>query len=88
MSESVEIAVRLGFFGGILLTMALWELTAPRRPLTVRKGPRWASNLGLVAINVFLARLLVPISGVAAAVVADSRGWGMLHQVDWPFITQ
>ena len=84
MSESAEVAVRLGFFGGILLVMALWELAAPRRRLSVRKGPRWASNLGLVAINVFLARLLVPISAVAAAVFAESRGWGLLHQVNWP----
>jgi hypothetical protein len=29
MSESVEIAVRPGFFGGILLAMALWELPHP-----------------------------------------------------------
>jgi sterol desaturase/sphingolipid hydroxylase (fatty acid hydroxylase superfamily) len=28
--------------------------------------------------------VLVPISAVAAAVVAESRGWGLLHQVDWP----
>ncbi len=84
MTESVEIAVRLGFFGGILSVMVLWELAAPRRRLSVRKGPRWASNLGLVAMNVFLARLLVPISAVAASVVAESRGWGLLHQADWP----
>uniref|UniRef100_A0A7C2K1F3 Sterol desaturase family protein n=1 Tax=Schlesneria paludicola TaxID=360056 RepID=A0A7C2K1F3_9PLAN len=85
MSERVEIAVRLGFFGGILLVMTLWELAAPRRALTVRKAPRWASNLGLVAMNVVLARLLIPISAVAAAVLAESRGWGLLHQVEWPF---
>lgn len=85
MSESVEIIVRLASFGGILLLMALWELGAPRRRLSVRKGPRWMSNLGLVAMNVFLARLLVPISAVAAAVIAESRGCGLLHQVSWPF---
>ncbi len=84
MSNEVEIAVRLGFFGGVLLVMTLWELFAPRRPLTVRKAPRWASNLGLVVLNVVLSRLLVPITAVAAAIFAQSRGWGVLHLIDWP----
>lgn len=84
MSEQVEIAVRLGCFGGVLLVMTLWEMLAPRRALTVRKAPRWASNLGLVVLNIVLARLIVPITAVAASVVAQSRGWGLLHQVDWP----
>jgi len=85
MSNEFEIAVRLGFFGGVLLVMTLWELLAPRRPLTVRKAPRWASNLGLVALNIVLARLLIPVTAVAAAIVAQSRGWGVLHLIDWPF---
>jgi sterol desaturase/sphingolipid hydroxylase (fatty acid hydroxylase superfamily) len=84
MSDQLEITVRLGFFGGVLLVMTLWELRAPRRPLTVSKAPRWASNLGLVVLNVLLARLLVPITAVDAAIVAQSRGWGLLHLVDWP----
>lgn len=84
MSEQLEITVRLAFFGGVLLVMTLWELLAPRRRLTVRKSPRWASNLGLVALNVVLARLLIPTTAVAAAFVAQSRGWGLLHLIDWP----
>ncbi len=82
--SKVEIAVRLGFFGSVLLIMTLWELFAPRRPLTVRKAPRWASNLGLVALNIVLSRLLVPITAVGAAVFAQTRAWGLLHQVNWP----
>ena len=84
MSEQVEIAVRLGFFGSVLLVMALWELLAPRRLLTVCKAPRWASNLSLVVLNIVMARLLVPITAVGAAVIAQTREWGLLHQVDWP----
>lgn len=84
MSEQAEIAVRLGFFGSVLLVMTLWELLAPRRLLTVRKAPRWASNLSLVVLNIVLARLLVPITTVGAAVIAQSREWGLLHQIDWP----
>lgn len=64
--------------------MALWELLAPRRRLTVRKAPRWASNLGLVVLNTIAARLLIPVTAVAAAMLAESRGWGLLHLVHWP----
>lgn len=84
MSKHTEIIIRLGMFGGVLFLMVLWELLTPRRRLTVRKAPRWASNLGLVAINVFLARLLIPVTAAGSAVVAESRGWGILHLVDWP----
>ena len=84
MTQQVEFVVRLGFFGGVLLLMAVWELLAPRRRLTIRKGPRWASNLGLVVLNTFAARLLIPITAVAAALLAESWGWGILHQVQWP----
>lgn len=36
-------------------------------------------------MNVTLARLFIPISAVSAAAVAESRGWGLFHQVYWPF---
>lgn len=84
MSEQVEIAVRLGFFGSVLLVMTLWELCTPRRSLTVRKAPRWASNLSLVVLNSVMARLIVPITATSAAIIAQTRAWGLLHQVDWP----
>ena len=84
MSPKIEIAVRLGCFGGVLLLMALWELLAPRRSLNAAKAPRWTSNLSLVVLNATIARLLVPITAVAAAIVAESREWGLLHLVDWP----
>jgi len=84
VTSQVEAAVRLGSFVAILLLMTVWELLAPRRRLSVRKGPRWASNLGLVVVNTLCARVLIPITAVSAASVAQSRHWGMLHQVEWP----
>ncbi len=86
MSDRIEIVVRLGFFGGVLLVIAACELLAPRRRLTVRKTRRWASNLGLVALNLLMARLVMPITAVGAAIVAESRGWRLLHLVDWPVL--
>ncbi len=84
MSDTVEIIVRLSCFVGVLLAMALWELLAPRRKLKVGKSSRWLSNLSLVVINTIAARLIVPITAVAGALFAQSRGWGLLHLVDWP----
>lgn len=84
MSGQIEVTVRLGFFFGVMLLMALWEVLTPRRPLTVRKAPRWASNLGLVVLNAMLGRWVVPITAVGVALIAESREWGLLHLVDWP----
>lgn len=84
MTGQNEIAVRLGSFLSVLLLIALWEVLIPRRPLTVRKAPRWASNLGLVVLNAVLARWIVPVTALGATLIAESRGWGLLHIVDWP----
>ena len=84
MSPHAEITARLAAFFGVLLVMTLVELVVPRRKLSARKGPRWASNLALVVINTLAARLVIPITAVAAALSAEQRGWGLLHLVEWP----
>ena len=58
------------FFFGMLVVMALWELVAPRRALTVSKAVRWANNLGIVFFNSFLLRLLFPAAAVGVAAFA------------------
>jgi sterol desaturase/sphingolipid hydroxylase (fatty acid hydroxylase superfamily) len=79
-----ESLIRLGCFGAVLLLMALWEALAPRRELKVGRGKRWASNLGLTALNGLAARFLVPLGAVGAALVAAERGWGLLNNVEVP----
>lgn len=39
--HSNEPAIRLGFFVGIFVLIAIWELVAPQRVLTVSKTIRW-----------------------------------------------
>ncbi len=80
-----ELAIRLGFFFGIFAIMAVWELVAPRRALTVSKVLRWANNLGLVFLNSFLLRLLFPAAAVGVAAVAQQKGWGLLNLYEIPF---
>lgn len=80
----IEIGARLGCFSGVLLLMTLWELLAPRRRLTVRKSRRWLSNLGLVALNVVLIRLALPLTAFGTAALASQHGWGLLNQWSAP----
>ncbi len=84
MTNSTEAAIRLGCFAGVLVGMLIWELVAPRRQLTVSRPWRWTSNLSLVVMNTLVARLIVPITAVAAATAVESRGWGVLSLVEWP----
>jgi sterol desaturase/sphingolipid hydroxylase (fatty acid hydroxylase superfamily) len=82
VTPTLETAIRLGCFVGILALMATWEFLAPRRKLVVKKPLRWASNLALVGLNSLLLRLAAPLSTVAMAIVASENRWGLLNQ--WP----
>jgi len=83
---SYEIQIRLGFFFGIFTIMALWELKAPRRELTISRAIRWSNNLGLVALNSLVLRLLFPAAAVGMAAFAQAQGWGLLnyYQISFP----
>ena len=74
-----EVTIRLSFFCGVLALMALWEIKAPRRALTVSKVVRWTNNLGLVFLNSVIVRLLFPAAAVGVAVFAAEQGWGLLN---------
>lgn len=80
-----EPAIRLGAFFSIFAVMALWEILAPRRTLTLGRARRWASNLGIVVFNSVLARLLFPIAGVGIAAFAAERGWGLFNYLEIPY---
>src|SRR5687767_8153774 len=84
MEPLTESTIRLASFAGVFLAMLVWELLAPRRVLTVKRSLRWASNLGLVALNTICARLIGPLSAVAMAELAARRHWGLFHWLEWP----
>ncbi len=85
LSPQVEVAIRLGCFLAVLVAMAAWEVFAPKRELIAGKPWRWTSNLTLVFLNAALARLVIPVTAVAAALFANSQGWGLLQLVKWPW---
>jgi len=82
---SHEVAIRLGFFSGILGAMSLWELAAPRRVLAVPKMLRWINNIGIVVINSFLLRIIFPSAAVGVSVFAQKHGWGLFNHFRLPY---
>ena len=79
-----EIAVRLGAFVAVLVTMALWEVLTPRRPSYYSRIRRWPNNLGIVALNTALVRILLPGAAVGLALIGEQRGWGLLNHLPVP----
>jgi sterol desaturase/sphingolipid hydroxylase (fatty acid hydroxylase superfamily) len=82
---SHEPEIRLGFFVGIFAIVAIWELVAPGRALTVSKTLRWSSNLGLVVLNTLLLRLIFPLAAIGVAAFCTTNGWGALNHFQVPF---
>lgn len=83
-----EVPIRLGFFFGTFAIMALWEVAAPRRALTISKALRWANNLGLVVLNSLVLRLLFPAAAVGFAAFVQAEGWGLLSQLRLPAMAE
>jgi len=79
---SHEPAVRLGFFFGVFLVMAVWELVSPRRRLRAAKGARWFANLGIMILSTLVVRVIFPTAAVGMALVAAERSWGLFKNLD------
>lgn len=81
---SAEPMIRLGCFLGVLTTMVLWEVLAPRRPQSVGRSLRWPNNLGLVMLDTAIVRLLFPLAAVGMAFFAQGKGWGLFNLIHLP----
>jgi len=77
--------IRLAFFIGIFVVIALVELVAPRRPLTTSKASRWFANIGIVVINTVLLRIIFPATAVGVSLWVQRQGWGVLTNADLPY---
>jgi len=78
-----ESSIRLSFFFGILIIMALAETLAPRRALTQGRK-RWPANLGIVVLDAVIVRLLMPAGATAAAIWATDHHFGLLNWLEIP----
>ena len=74
-----EEPIRFAAFLAVFAAVALWELASPRRKALYARGTRWPHNLGLLAVDALVVRLVAPgvVTGVALA--AEARGWGLLN---------
>lgn len=80
-----EAVIRLGFFVGIFAVMAAWEVLAPRRVRTLSRLVRWTNNLGLVALDTVVVRLIFPAAAVGMAAYASAQDWGLLNHYEVPY---
>jgi sterol desaturase/sphingolipid hydroxylase (fatty acid hydroxylase superfamily) len=76
--------IRLFVFAGAFAAMAAWEVLAPRREQNLARGMRWPSNIGIVVLDTVLVRLVFPTTAVGLALIAEVRGWGLLHALALP----
>jgi len=80
-----EISIRLTFFFGIFIVMALWEVYMPCRELSVSKALRWTSNLSIAILNSILLRILFPAAATGMALFSEQQGWGIFNSIELPF---
>src|SRR5437879_10834242 len=76
--------IRLIFFFGILVLMAIWEKMSPRRTLLVNKRWRWFSNLGLAVVNTVALRVVFALGALGVAEMAKERDGGIFNVVALP----
>jgi sterol desaturase/sphingolipid hydroxylase (fatty acid hydroxylase superfamily) len=81
---AAEPAVRLGVFVTVLALLALLETLVPRRRGEARRWRRWPGNLGMVALDTILVRILFPTAAVGVALAAEANDLGLLNQLALP----
>ena len=81
---SREVVVRFASFIAVSLAMAAWETAAPRRQRIVSRVIRWPANLGILAFDTAVGRLLFAALPLAIALRAQQNGWGLLNVYPLP----
>lgn len=75
-----ETLMRAGAFLVIFALLAVTEVLAPRRRLSVSKIKRWRTNLTIVVLNPLSVALVFPLLPIGLAVLASEQNWGLLNQ--------
>jgi sterol desaturase/sphingolipid hydroxylase (fatty acid hydroxylase superfamily) len=81
---AVEQVLRFAAFLGLFVLVALWEVRAPKRPSRFTRAQRWPHNLGLIALNAGIVRLVAPGAAIAVAMAGEAGGWGLFNVVTLP----
>jgi len=79
-----EALIRLSIFVTVFSLMALWELLAPCRELSIRKSRRWLNNIGLIVLNSIILRLIFPAAAIGVALYAEVNVIGVFNHFALP----
>ena len=77
--------LRMVFFVGTLLVVAVLERFFPRRERLISTSIRWVNNLALVFVNSALMRLVIPVSLVWFADHVALQQWGLFNILEAPY---
>lgn len=81
-----EIVLRLAFFFGVLMIVALAERLLPKRRLKIKRTTRWTRNLSIIIIDSVVVRVLVPFTAATIAIYAEQQHIGLFNALSMPFI--
>jgi sterol desaturase/sphingolipid hydroxylase (fatty acid hydroxylase superfamily) len=73
-----EPAIRFSIFLGVFAVMAAWEALAPRRARSHGRLQRWPSNIGIVALNIVILKVVFPVAAIEFAASVHDGGLGLL----------
>jgi sterol desaturase/sphingolipid hydroxylase (fatty acid hydroxylase superfamily) len=82
LDVTLDSTVRLSVFALLLTVLALLEIYSPRRKPQHSKAKRWISNFGISALSSVIVALALPLMGVATAIFASERSWGLFNQFE------
>jgi sterol desaturase/sphingolipid hydroxylase (fatty acid hydroxylase superfamily) len=81
---SIEVPVRLGAAFVVFAVMMVWEMAQRFRAPRVARNPRWFANFLLLATDVVVVRLVLPVGLVGAALWVEGHDWGLLPALGVP----
>ena len=82
-----ETHLRIAFFIGIFLILALSEFLFPKRSknIGVPQKVRWISNLSIMILDNLIMRLILPLLSIGMAVLAQKYDWGIFNRYEIPY---
>lgn len=79
-----EAFLRLGAFFTIFMLLICLEWSFPRRKLAIPRMRRWMSNIGISIFNTAFVKVIFPVAGIGAALLAKEKQWGLFNQIELP----
>ena len=76
--------LRPAVFIGLTLLFAVLETVRPRRKRLLGRVKRWTGNFGILALGTLLARLMLPVVPVGAALWASQNELGLFNVIGVP----